>query len=44
VLEDYVNNLVQEEDNNANRVDEMTSILWDIIASCEKSTFAKLQK
>jgi hypothetical protein len=33
VLEDYGNNLVQEEDNNANEVDEMASILWDIIVS-----------
>jgi hypothetical protein len=33
VLEDYENNLVQEENNNANGIDEMTSILWDIIAS-----------
>ena len=27
VLEDYGNNLVQEEDKNVNRVDEMASIL-----------------
>jgi hypothetical protein len=27
VLEDYGNNLVQEEDNNANRIDEMASML-----------------
>jgi len=33
MLEDYGNNLVQKEDNNANRVDEMASILWDIIVS-----------
>jgi hypothetical protein len=33
VLEDYRNNLVQEEDNNVNEVDEMASILWDIIVS-----------
>jgi hypothetical protein len=33
VLEDYGNNLVQEENNNANEIDEMTSILWDIIVS-----------
>jgi hypothetical protein len=31
VLEGYENNVVQEEDNNANRIDEMTSMLWDII-------------
>ena len=35
VLKDYRNNLVQEEDNNANRIDEMAFMLWDIIASCE---------
>ena len=35
VLEDYVNNLVQAEDNNTNGIDEMTSMLWDIIASFE---------
>jgi hypothetical protein len=33
VLEDYANNLVQEEDNNANGIDEMAYILWDIIVS-----------
>ena len=33
VLEDYGNNLVQAKDNNANEVDEMTSVLWDIIVS-----------
>jgi len=33
VLEDYVNNLVQEEDNNTNGIDEMASMLWDIIVS-----------
>jgi hypothetical protein len=27
VLEDHGNNIVQEKDNNANGVDEMTSIL-----------------
>jgi hypothetical protein len=27
VLEDYGNNLVQEENNNANGIDEMASIL-----------------
>ena len=35
VLEDYENNIVQEKDNNANIIDEMASMLWDIIASCE---------
>ena len=33
MLEDYENNLGQEEDNNVNGVDEMASILWDIIVS-----------
>jgi hypothetical protein len=35
VLEDYGNNLVQTKDNNANGINEMASMLWDIIASCE---------
>ena len=35
VLEDHGNNLVQEIDNNANGVDEMASMLWDIIVSWE---------
>ena len=35
VLEDYGNNIVQVKDNNANGVDEMASVLWDIIASYE---------
>jgi hypothetical protein len=35
VLEGYGNNLVQEEDNNANGIDEMASMLWDIIVSRE---------
>ena len=34
-LEDYENNLVQAKDNNANGINEMASMLWDIIASCE---------
>ena len=34
-LEDYENNLVQAKDNNANRINEMALMLWDIIASCE---------
>jgi hypothetical protein len=29
VLEDYGNNRVQAKENNANRVDEMASMLWD---------------
>ena len=33
VLEDHGNNIVQEKDNNTNRVIEMASMLWDIIVS-----------
>ena len=33
VLEDHENNIVQEKDNNANGVDKMASMLWDIIVS-----------
>jgi hypothetical protein len=29
------NNIDQEKDNNANEIDEMASMLWDIIVSCE---------
>ena len=35
VLKDLGNNLVQVKDNNANGINEMASMLWDIIASCE---------
>ena len=35
VLEDHGNNLVQAKDNNANGINEMAFMLWDIIASCE---------
>jgi hypothetical protein len=35
VLKDYGNNLVQAKDNNANGINKMASMLWDIIASCE---------
>jgi hypothetical protein len=35
VLEDHGNNLVQVKDNNANGINEMASMLWDIIASYE---------
>ena len=35
VLKDYGNNLVQAKDNNAKGINEMASMLWDIIASCE---------
>jgi hypothetical protein len=33
LLEDQRNNIVQEKYNNANEVDEMASMLWDIIVS-----------
>jgi hypothetical protein len=33
LLEDQRNNIVQEKYNNANKVDEMASMLWDIIVS-----------
>ena len=33
VLEDHGNNIVQEKDNNANVVDEMASMLRNIIIS-----------
>ena len=33
VLEDHENNIVQEKDNNANGVDEMASMLRNIIVS-----------
>jgi hypothetical protein len=35
ILEDYGNNLIQVKDNNANGINGMTSVLWDIIPSCE---------
>jgi hypothetical protein len=35
VLEDYGNNVAQAKYNNANGISEMTSMLWDIIASYE---------
>jgi hypothetical protein len=35
VLEDYENNLVQANNNNANGINEMTSMLWDMTASYE---------
>ena len=34
VLEEYGNNLVQAKDNNAIEINEVASMLWDII-SCE---------
>jgi hypothetical protein len=33
LLEDQINNIFQEKYNNANEVDEMASMLWDIIVS-----------
>ena len=33
VLEDHGNNIVQEKDNNTNKVDEMASMLRNIIVS-----------
>jgi hypothetical protein len=33
VLEEYGNNLVQAEDNNANGISEIAPKLWDIIVS-----------
>ena len=35
VLEVYGSSLVQAKDNNANGINEMASMLWDIITSCE---------
>jgi hypothetical protein len=45
VLEYHGNNLVQAENNNANRIYEMDSMLWDIyiMASYEASIFDKWQ-
>ena len=34
-LEYYGNNLVQAQDNNANGINEMAYIRWDIMTSCE---------
>jgi hypothetical protein len=42
VLEDYRNNLVQEKDNNTNGINEMASMLWDIIVSCESKHIWKM--
>jgi hypothetical protein len=33
VLEDHGNNIVQEKDNNADGINEMASMLWDITVS-----------
>ena len=44
VLEDHENNIVQEKDNNANGVDEMASMLWDIIVSCESKYIWQMAK
>ena len=35
VLKVYGSSLVQAKDNNTNGINEMASMLWDIIASCE---------
>ena len=35
VLEVYGSSLVQAKDNNTNGINEMASMLWDIVASCE---------
>jgi hypothetical protein len=44
VLEDYGNNIVQVKDNNANGVDEMTSMLWDTLASYESKHIWQMAK
>ena len=44
VLEDHGNNLVQEKDNNANRVNKMASMLWDIIVSWESKHIWQMAK
>ena len=44
VLEDYGNNLVQAKDNNAKGINEMASMLWDIIASCESKHIWQMVK
>ena len=43
VLEDYGNHLFQAKDNNANGINEIAFMLWDIIASCESKIFGKWQ-
>ena len=35
VLKDYGNKLAQAKDINANGINKIAFILWDIIASCE---------
>ena len=44
VLKDYGNNIVQEKDNNANRVDEMASMLRNIIVSWESKHIWQMLK
>ena len=34
-IRSFESNLVQAKDNKANRINEMASMLWDIIALCE---------
>ena len=43
VLKDYGNNLVQAKDNNANGINEIAFMLWDIIASYESKHIGKWQ-
>jgi hypothetical protein len=42
--EDYGNNIVEAKDNNANGINEMAFMLWDIIASCESKHIWKMAK
>jgi hypothetical protein len=44
VFEAYGNDLVQEEDNSVNGIDEMDSMLWDIIVSWESKHIWKMVK
>ena len=44
VLEDHGNNIVQEKDNNANGVDEMASMLRNIIVSWENKHIWQMLK
>jgi len=40
-LEAYGNNLVQTQDNNANEINEMVYMLWDITPSMKASILGK---
>ena len=44
MLEDHGNNIVQEKDNNANGVDEMASILRNIIVLLESKHIWQMLK